>query len=74
VYGYLAPSLEMPASQESDRISILHLVGRMITVVQNGQTIIDDQEIAGITGVALDSELPGPIYLRGGGCDLFCDR
>jgi len=50
VDGYLVPSLEMPASQESGRISIFHLVGRMITVVQNGQTIIDDQEIPAITG------------------------
>ena len=50
VYGYLTPSLEMPASQESGRISILHLVRRRITLVQNGQTIIDDQEIPAITG------------------------
>jgi len=39
----------------------------MITVVQNGKTIIDNQEIPGITGGALDSDegLPGPIYLQG---------
>lgn len=43
------------------------LIGRNITVVQNGQTIIDNQEIPGITGGALDSheERPGPIYLQG---------
>jgi len=43
------------------------LIGRMITVVQNGVTIIDNKEIPGITGGALDSheELPGPIYLQG---------
>jgi hypothetical protein len=43
------------------------LVGRWITVIQNGQTIIDNKEIPGITGGALDSheELPGPIYLQG---------
>jgi hypothetical protein len=36
-------------------------------VVQNGQAIIDGQEIPGITGGALDrhEELPGPIYLQG---------
>jgi len=35
--------------------------------VQNGETIIDGQEIPGITGTALDSneDLPGPIYLQG---------
>ncbi|MGA8102726.1 MAG: family 16 glycoside hydrolase, partial [Candidatus Acidiferrales bacterium] len=41
--------------------------GRWVTVVQNGETIIDHQEIPGITGGALDSHegLPGPIYLQG---------
>jgi hypothetical protein len=36
-------------------------------VVQNGKTVIDNQEIPGITGGALDSHegLPGPIYLQG---------
>jgi len=45
----------------------LPLIGRRITVVQNGQAIIDGQEIPGITGGALDrhEELPGPIYLQG---------
>jgi hypothetical protein len=43
------------------------LVGRTVTVVQNGHTVINNQEIPGITGGALDSheELPGPIYLQG---------
>lgn len=38
-----------------------------MTVVQNGQTIIDNREIPGITGGAFDSEegAPGPIYLQG---------
>jgi hypothetical protein len=36
-------------------------------VVQNGVTVLDDEEIPGITGGALDSHeaLPGPIYLQG---------
>ncbi len=43
------------------------LVGRVVTVMQNGHTIIDKQEIPGITGGALESHegLPGPIYLQG---------
>jgi hypothetical protein len=38
-----------------------------VTVVQNGQTIINNQEIPGITGGAIDSheEKAGPIYLQG---------
>ena len=43
------------------------LVGRRVTVVLNGKTIIGDQTIPGITGGALDSDegAPGPIYLQG---------
>ena len=41
------------------------LVGRNVKVIQNGQTVIDNQEIPGLTGGALDSHEsePGPIYL-----------
>jgi hypothetical protein len=67
VYGFLAPSPELPRKPGEWQTFDITLVGRMITVVQNGQTIIDNQEIPGITGGALDSheELPGPIYLQG---------
>jgi hypothetical protein len=43
------------------------LVGRRVTVVLNGKTVIGDQTIPGITGGALDSREgePGPIYLQG---------
>jgi hypothetical protein len=43
------------------------LIGRRVTVVLNGKTIIADQTIPGITGGALDSDegAPGPIYLQG---------
>lgn len=67
VYGFLAPSPEMPRKPGEWQTFDITLVGRMITVVQNGQTIIDHKEVPGITGGALDSheELPGPIYLQG---------
>jgi hypothetical protein len=67
VYGFLAPSPEQPHKPGEWQTYDITLVGRMVTVVQNGQTIIDNQEIPGITGGALDSheELPGPIYLQG---------
>ena len=43
------------------------LVGRRVTVVLDGVTIIQDEEIPGVTGGALDSHeaLPGPVYLQG---------
>jgi len=67
VYGFLAPSPEMPRKTDEWQTFDITLIGRRVTVVQNGQTIIDNQEIPGITGGALDSheERPGPIYLQG---------
>jgi hypothetical protein len=67
VYGFIAPSPEMPRRPGEWQSYDITLIGRTITVVQNGKTIIDNQEIPGITGGALDSheELPGPIYLQG---------
>jgi hypothetical protein len=67
VYGFLAPSPEPPRKPGEWQTYDITLIGRMISVVLNGQTIIDNKEIPGITGGALDSheELPGPIYLQG---------
>jgi len=67
VYGFLAPTPELPRKPGEWQTFDITLTGRTITVVQNGQTVINDQEIPGITGGALDSheELPGPIYLQG---------
>jgi len=67
VYGFLAPTPELPRTPGVWQTYDITLVGRWITVVQNGQTIIDNKEIPGITGGALDSHegLPGPIYLQG---------
>ncbi len=67
VYGFLAPVPELPRKPGEWQSFDITLIGRWITVVQNGQTIIDHKEIPGISGGALDSheELPGPIYLQG---------
>jgi len=67
IYGFIAASPEMPRKPSEWQSFDVTLIGRTITVVQNGKTIIDNQEIPGITGGALDSheELPGPIYLQG---------
>jgi len=67
VYGFIAPSPELPRKPGEWQTFDITLIGRTITVVQNGTTIIDHKEIPGITGGALDSheELPGPIYLQG---------
>ena len=67
VYGFLAPST-MPAHTPGIwRTYDITLVGRRVTVVLDGVTLIKDKEIPGVTGGALDSQegLPGPIYLQG---------
>ena len=43
------------------------LLGRVVTIVVNGTTVISEQAIPGITGGALDSDegAPGPLMLQG---------
>ena len=67
IYGFLAPVPEQPRRPGRWQNFDITLLGRYVTVVQNGQTIIDNQEIPGITGGAIDSHegAPGPIYLQG---------
>lgn len=67
IYGFIAPNPEQPRIANKWQTFDITLVGRKVTVVQNGKTIIDDQEIPGITGGALNSNEgePGPIVLQG---------
>lgn len=67
IYGFLAPTPEQPRKPGEWQTYDITLVGRVVTVLQNGTTIIDKQEIPGITGGAVDSHegQPGPIYLQG---------
>ncbi len=67
VYGFLAPTPELPRRPDVWQTFDITLVGRNVKVIQNGQTVIDNQEIPGLTGGALDSHEsePGPLYLQG---------
>lgn len=67
VYGFLPPSEIVALGPDQWQTYEITLVGRMVTVVANGQTVICNQEIPGITGGALDSHEgePGPIYIQG---------
>ena len=67
VYGFITPSPLIPLHPGTWHSYDITLIGRTVTVVEDGQTIIDKKEIPGITGSALDSHegLPGPIYLQG---------
>lgn len=67
IYGMLAPSVELPRTPGEWETLDATLVGRWVTLVRNGVTVIDHQEIAGITGGALDANEaePGPFYIQG---------
>ena len=67
IYGRIAPKSELPRTPGQWETFDVTLVGRTVTVVRNGVTIIDHQEIEGITGGALDANEgePGPFYIQG---------
>jgi hypothetical protein len=67
VYSMVAPAVDLPRKPGTWETFDITLVGRRLTVVRNGVKTIDNQEIAGPTGGALDSNEgePGPFYIQG---------
>ncbi len=67
IYGFIKPNENVAKDAGEWQSYDITLVGRMVTVVANGKTIIHYQEIPGITGGALDSKEgePGPIFFQG---------
>jgi hypothetical protein len=67
IYGFIDPWLNMAKEPGEWQSYDVELVGRMVTVVANGTTVIYKQEIPGVTGGALDSKegAPGPIMMQG---------
>jgi hypothetical protein len=67
IYSRIAPSENACKPASEWQTFDVTLLGNYVTVVHNGKTIIDNQEIEGITGGAIDSDemAPGPIYLQG---------
>jgi len=67
LYGRITPTVaaEKPAG-EWQTVDIT-LCDRHVTVILNGQKIIDNQPVLGCTGGAITSDefVPGPIYLQG---------
>lgn len=67
VYGFLKPAMNTTKSPGEWQAFDITLIGRRVTVILNGQTLISNEEIPGITGGALDSDegAAGPIMLQG---------
>ncbi len=67
VYGFIAPAKMACKPQGEWNTYEITLTGRRLTVVLNGETIIDGVEVPGPTGGALDSREgePGPLMLQG---------
>ena len=67
IYSMLAPAVDLPRKPGTWERFDITLVGRHVTILRDGVKTIDNQEIAGITGGALDSNEgePGPFFLQG---------
>lgn len=67
VYGFIAPSEINALGPDVWQSYDITLIGRHVTIVVNGKTVVSNQEIPGITGGALDSNEgePGPLYFQG---------
>ena len=67
LYSRIVPSENASKPAGEWQTFDIRLVGRIVTVVLNGTTIIDRQPIEGFTAVATDADeaKPGPITLQG---------
>lgn len=67
IHGMVPAAKLVPGNPGEWRSYDATLIGRYVTLVLDGVTIVDNQEIPGITGGAIDSNEaePGPIHLQG---------
>jgi 3-keto-disaccharide hydrolase len=67
IYGFIAPKVRLPEKPGQWETFDITLVGRYVTVRRDGVLTVDNQEIPGITGGALDSREAEPniIYIQG---------
>jgi hypothetical protein len=73
LYGFIDPVVNAAKKAQEWQSYDVTLLGRWVTVVLNGRTVIDNKEIPGITGGALHSREgePGPLMLQGDHGDVF---
>ena len=67
IFGFLEPSVAVARKAGEWQSFDVTLAGRHVTVILNGETIIANRVIPGITGGAIDSDesAPGPLMLQG---------
>lgn len=67
IYGRIAPKGDLARTPGKWETFDITLVGRTVTIVRNGKTTVDHQEIDGITGGAMNANEadPGPFYIQG---------
>lgn len=67
IFGRIAPSKNAGKPGGRWQSYVLTLVDRHVTVVLNGEKVIDNQPISAPTGGAINTDpmAPGPIYLQG---------
>jgi hypothetical protein len=67
VYYRIVPSENASLPPGEWQTMDITLIGRAVTVVLNGKTVIDEQEIEGLTAMAHDpnEDRPGPISVQG---------
>jgi hypothetical protein len=67
IYGFLTPNKMMAKNAGEWQSYDITLVGRIVTIVANGKTVISEQIIPGITGGAINSQEgePGPLLIQG---------
>jgi hypothetical protein len=67
IYGFIGPEIDLPRRPGTWETFDITLVGRWVTIIRNGKKTVDNREIPGITGGALDSDEgePGPFYIQG---------
>jgi hypothetical protein len=67
VYGFLKPYINGALPADQWQTYDITLIGRRVSALLNGKTIIQDEVIPGITGGALNSDeaSPGPLMVQG---------
>ena len=67
LYGFIVPAIKADKPAGEWQTFDITLIANYVTVIMNGTKIIDNAEVPGITGGALDANEkgPGPILLQG---------